>query len=350
MPAIITGNVFDDLNSNGVLDPGDPGIENALTELDFGDAPEEYSTLLADNGPRHQIINQLTLGIQVTPELDGQVNATATGDDETVGIQDDGVSVPLPTLLTTDTAYSLTVDVINNTGVPANLYGWVDFNQNGIFQGNEAAPLQVLPSAPGVQQVILNFTVPVGVMVGTTFTRLRVTTDNLENTSEEPTSEDTRSLGPATDGEVEDYILYVEEQSADKSVVKTSSPDPVIAGEILTYTILVSNAGPSDAQNVTLTDVVPICILNPEYSLDGGITWNPWPGVINLGTIPSGGSVTVLIRGTVDPSCTGSITNTATVSSTTPDPDPTNDTSTVVTQITQLTPTTRGINLFEVIE
>ena len=42
--------------------------------------------------------------------------------------------------------------------------------------------------------------------------------------------------------------------AADLSVTKTGSPDPVIAGTDLTYTINVSNAGPSDAQGVTVTD------------------------------------------------------------------------------------------------
>ena len=121
--------------------------------------------------------------------------------------------------------------------------------------------------------------------------------------------------------------------SADISVVKTTNPSPVVAGQQAIYTMEVSNAGPSDALNVNLTDAVPACVLNPEYSLDGGLIWIVWPGSINLGTILTGGTVTVLIRGTVDPSCTGTITNTVAVSSITPDPDPTNNTSTVTTPI-----------------
>ncbi|WP_409069579.1 DUF6923 family protein [Clostridium caseinilyticum] len=166
---------------------------NSLIEIDFGDAPDptsgtgidNYNTLLANNGPRHQIINQLTLGTQVTAENDAYTNLTtdATGDDIPQGIQDDGVTLPLTSLLITDTTYSLTVDVVNNTGLPANVYGWIDFNKNGVFQGNEATPVVVVPSAPGVQQVVLNFTVPVGVTLTPdhTFVRVRLTTDQLIN-------------------------------------------------------------------------------------------------------------------------------------------------------------------------
>ncbi|WP_053956604.1 DUF7507 domain-containing protein [Inediibacterium massiliense] len=315
---------------------------NARIEIDFGDAPDissgngpgDYSTLLANNGPRHQIINRLTLGTQVTAESDAYQNPNATGDDIPQGIQDDGVTLPLTPLLVTDTSYSLTVDVVNETGLPANVYGWIDFNQDGVFQGNEAAPVVVVPSAPGVQQVVLNFTVPVGVILTPdhTFVRVRLTTDELINQNPLPTDEDTRSIGPASDGEVEDYYLQID-PVADISVVKTVNPDPVVAGNQAIYTITVSNAGPSDATNVVLTDVIPACILNPEFSIDGGVTFSPWVSPYNIGTIVAGGTVTILIRGTVDPSCTGTITNTATVSSDTLDPDPTNNTSTIVTQI-----------------
>ena len=44
---------------------------------------------------------------------------------------------------------------------------------------------------------------------------------------------------------------------ADLSVTKTDSPDPVNAGANLTYTITVTNSGPSDAQNVMLSDPLP---------------------------------------------------------------------------------------------
>ncbi|WP_053956606.1 DUF7507 domain-containing protein [Inediibacterium massiliense] len=317
---------------------------NAEVLVDYGDAPDltpgtgpdDYNTLFANNGPRHLILNRLTLGTQVTGEADAYANLTtdATGDDIPQGIQDDGVTLPLTPLLATDTSYSLTVDVVNETGLPANVYGWIDFNQDGVFQGNEAAPVVVVPSAPGVQQVVLNFTVPVGVILTPdhTFARVRLTTDELINQNPLPTDEDTRSIGPASDGEVEDYYLQID-PVADLSIVKTINPDPVVAGEEATYTIEVFNAGPSDALNVTLTDVIPACILNPEFSIDGGVTFSPWVSPYNIGTIVAGGTVTILIRGTVDPSCTGTITNTARVDSTTPDPDPTNNETTIVTPI-----------------
>ena len=44
---------------------------------------------------------------------------------------------------------------------------------------------------------------------------------------------------------------------ADLSITKTDSPDPVTAGKNLTYTVQVTNGGPSTASAVTVTDTLP---------------------------------------------------------------------------------------------
>ncbi|ACA44387.1 DUF11 domain-containing protein [Clostridium botulinum] len=128
-------------------------------------------------------------------------------------------------------------------------------------------------------------------------------------------------------------VIPVVVAKADVSVEKTASPNPVMAGETLTYTIVVANAGPSDAENVVLTDIIPPEITGAEFSEDGGVTFSPWPGSLNIGTLSADETRTILIRGTVSPSATGVIANTATVTSTTPDPNPNNNTSTVDVEV-----------------
>jgi uncharacterized repeat protein (TIGR01451 family) len=121
--------------------------------------------------------------------------------------------------------------------------------------------------------------------------------------------------------------------SADVAVNKSAIPNPVAPGQTLNYAILVLNAGPADAQNVVLTDAIPAEIINSEFSTDGGATWNSWTGSYNVGTLPNGASRTILIRGTVTRFNKGNIFNTARVTSTTPDPNLANNTSTAETFI-----------------
>ena len=97
------------------------------------------------------------------------------------------------------------------------------------------------------------------------------------------------------------------QESADISVIKTARPNPVMAGEIIVYTIEVSNAGPSNAQNVILQDNISTTITGAEFSVNGGATWNPWTDSYSIGTL-AGDSRTILIRGMVSTSATGDYT------------------------------------------
>lgn len=123
------------------------------------------------------------------------------------------------------------------------------------------------------------------------------------------------------------------ENSADLYVVKTSSPNPVRPGGLLTYTITVFNYGPDDADNVVLTDNVPPLLSNVEFSVNGGSNWQPWTGIYNFGTLAPQESVYIFIRGTVSAAAGGSIVNTSVVTGDTADPDPTNNSSDAETPI-----------------
>src|SRR5207247_2043850 len=58
--------------------------------------------------------------------------------------------------------------------------------------------------------------------------------------------------------------------SADLAVTKSDSPDPVTAGEDITYTIDLNNAGPGDAQSVTLSDLIPAGTTFVYFAQDSG--------------------------------------------------------------------------------
>lgn len=113
--------------------------------------------------------------------------------------------------------------------------------------------------------------------------------------------------------------------SADLSVAKTDSADPAVAGGSLTYTVTVTNNGPSTATGVSLTDTLPAGVTFVS-STPGSPTCTESGGTVtcNLGTLAPG-STSVSIDVSIAPSTTGTITNTATATATTPDPTPGND-------------------------
>jgi uncharacterized repeat protein (TIGR01451 family) len=131
------------------------------------------------------------------------------------------------------------------------------------------------------------------------------------------------------------YTVGCAPPGADLSVTKTDSPDPVKAGQNLTYTITVRNNGPDAATGVTLTDQLPRNAgFGSASTTQGTCSLKPSKTEVacNLGTVASGGIVTVTIM--VKPNKKGQITNTATVSaSSPPDPNTANNTATATTTV-----------------
>ena len=118
---------------------------------------------------------------------------------------------------------------------------------------------------------------------------------------------------------------------ADLSVTKTGTPNPVVAGNNLTYTLLVQNLGPSDAQNVVINDPLPAGVT--LISATPAQTSGPNPLVWDLGTMAAGQSKTITVVVKVDSSQTANLSNTVTVTSSTTDPVPSNNTDTEPTVV-----------------
>jgi uncharacterized repeat protein (TIGR01451 family) len=125
----------------------------------------------------------------------------------------------------------------------------------------------------------------------------------------------------------------VQSSSADLSIIKTDSPDPVATGDNLTYTLTITNNGPADASGVNVIDALPAGVsfqsATPQIGTviytSGIVTWN-------IGNLTAGASTSMVITVTA-PAMPGTITNTATVTAVTTDPVPTNNTSTETTTV-----------------
>jgi uncharacterized repeat protein (TIGR01451 family) len=117
--------------------------------------------------------------------------------------------------------------------------------------------------------------------------------------------------------------------SADLAVALTASPDPAVAGTNLSYTLTVTNLGPASASSVTLTDTLPASVT--FVSASPGCVNLGSNLVYNLGNLPNGGATNFTV--VVTPIAGGLITNSLAVASATPNPNPCNNTATIVTTV-----------------
>lgn len=140
--------------------------------------------------------------------------------------------------------------------------------------------------------------------------------------------------------------------AADLSVTKADNQDPVTAGNNLTYTITVTNSGPSNAATVSLSDTLPAGTTFVSLSSPGGWSCST-PAVGSGGTvscsIPSlaaGNAVFTLVVQVGASVANGTVlSNTATVTSTTPDPNPGLESATATTTVTGIVcPTSFTVN------
>jgi uncharacterized repeat protein (TIGR01451 family) len=190
-------------------------------------------------------------------------------------------------------------------------------------------------SASGMHYVDALVTLPVGTTATFTIagTVRSNTTGVLTNTATVTAPSNVTDRNP---GNNEATVNTAGAPESDLAIAKTASPDPYTPGAPLTYTIVVSNNGPSDAPNARVQDLFPA-----ELS---GFTWTCAPSsgggacsvpsgqslIDTFVDVPAGGSVVFTVTGTVPASLTGGLTNTASV---TPppgvtDPTPANNSST----------------------
>jgi uncharacterized repeat protein (TIGR01451 family) len=146
-------------------------------------------------------------------------------------------------------------------------------------------------------------------------------------------SSTTNDPNPANNTATADTVVEVQ---ADLSVTLTDAPDPVIAGTNLTYTAVVTNAGPSDATGVVLTLPTPANTSFVSGSVTGGGACAGSPVVCTVtGSMLPNTSRTVTIVMLAAPSAPegSTISATVTVTATSPDPNPGNNSATTTTAV-----------------
>jgi uncharacterized repeat protein (TIGR01451 family) len=123
-------------------------------------------------------------------------------------------------------------------------------------------------------------------------------------------------------------------RSADLAIDIADQPDPVVAGELLTYTLTINNMGPSDASGVVVTDILPTEVTLTDATTSTGESCNGISTVVcSLGNLSADSMATVTLLVTIDPSIKVTMINTATVTSQVDDPLPSNNSKTESTTV-----------------
>lgn len=215
-PELTTVKLNPDGSMEGYADHA--SIYNIITEefWDFGDAPHpRYATLLTNNGARHLVDGIHYLGVGIDGDCDGQPTSSADGDDGAIDLNDDEDGVVFDTLLIPGRRADITVTA-STTGF---LDAWLDFNSNGNWSDPGERIFRRLQLSGGVNR--LSFLVPPSASANPSGTCARFRFSSTGGLA---------SVGPAEDGEVEDYWVYIRELDFG------DAPDP-------TYPTLSANNG-----------------------------------------------------------------------------------------------------------
>ncbi|MBT8440150.1 MAG: DUF11 domain-containing protein, partial [Gammaproteobacteria bacterium] len=357
LPGTLIGHIYEDINGNGVQDAGEPDLVGVDVIVTDSEGNTQTVTTNADGNwiaedlpPGDAIIdiddNTLPTGSTLatlvqTEGADPNTVVVVAGADTDAGIDGYNRQADVSIVKTDDGSnavageqyeYTLTVsnagpwdanEIVVVDTLPAGM-SFVSANGASCTTNGQVITCDAFDIIVGGPDVIITIIVDVASSVasGTLF---NIATANGIETDPDLTNNE--------DDEPTDVV-----READLSITKDDGVTQVIAGDgvTYTYTITVDNSGPSDADNVTVTeDSFPagftMGTVTPSQGTSTGFPYN-------LGTIASGGQATITVEYTV-PSDTqaGPQTNTVSVTSDEPDPNADNntdsDTNEVLTDI-----------------
>ena len=283
------------------------------------EADEQFSLVLA---------NPLRVAL-----ADGEGTATVTNDDSPPADADVAVAIsdsPDPVPARSELAY--TISVTNHGGsaatgvsLTANLPAGIPVTSTSASQGTCSLSSATLTCDLGAldtgETAAVTVTATPSTAGETLVARASVTADQPDPTPGNDAAEATTVVGPA---------------SADLAVTMSAAPDPVRAGDELTYTVTVVNDGPSSANGVTLTDPLPAGTAFGSVSASQGTcTFSKKTKVItcNLGTVANGANAVTTVVVKVRANAGTTVTNTASVRGADGDPNEANNTATANTAV-----------------
>jgi len=278
-----------------------PGDNSAIVKIAVGTAGQADVSITNVGTP-----DPVTAGNNITytqvAANGGPSSATVVTFTEAVPANTTFVSLPTPA------GWSCTTPVVGGTGAISCTIGTLASGATATF----------------VVTVKVNANTPVGTLISDT--------DNISSVTADPNSGNNSATSQIAVG-----------TSADLSISNSDAPDPVQAGNNITYTQIVTNPGPSNASNVTVTETTPANTNFRSLATPGG--WAcATPGVGATGTItctiaslaPGTTTFTPVLQVNAGTAAGTIITDSIVVSSTT-DSNPANNTATTTTVVATAT-------------
>ncbi len=255
----------------------------------------------------------LSVDFGFVPTIDLSIDKTDDADPIVAG------NILTYTLAVTNLGQSTATGVTVSDPLPAGVtFLSASTTQGSVSQSNGTVTATIGSLAEGATATV---TVRVRVASGTTGT--------LSNTA--TVTGNQRDTVPGNNSDTEPTVVIAR---TDLEITKTDDVDPVVAGDFLTYTLTITNHGPSNATGVTVSDpLLANVTFDSATTTQGSVSFANGTLAGTLGNIANGNSATITVRVRVSAAATGSLTNTATVTGDQPDTVPGNNSATEPTAI-----------------
>jgi uncharacterized repeat protein (TIGR01451 family) len=350
------GTVFEDQNASGARDGTEPPLEGVTINI-TGTADVDVDTYVTNNWGQYTFVIDITGTYTVTEvDLAGYLSTNAIPGDPAVTKIDNNTLRATVDTLGTDLGDNMFGDVLASQVITITGYVWDDNGAGGGTAGdgqpNGSEP-RLVGTLVSLSSGLTQVTTSTGefLLYGPHSTVITITESN-------PTNYDSTNAisGHAAVTKIDNDRLVVSDTLGGGSIItgnlfgdvipanlavsKSGTPGSVVAGTTLTYTLTYTNHGPADAVDVYITDTLPVSatfgqVVNetpdlPSFGQDGQqLTWY-------TPTLAADASGTIVFTVTVDRDVSdgATITNSVSITSSTADTTPDNNSTEEPTLIT----------------